>query len=88
MIAADIEALVKGTRSPRDPRSTATRSEAVAAVRASDPGLILADIQLADGSSGIDAVKDILGDHDVPVIFITRLPRAAADPGSGRSRPS
>ena len=35
---------------------------------------MLADIQLADGSSGIDAVKDILGKYDVPVIFITAFP--------------
>ena len=45
--------------------------EAVARHR---PGLVLADIQLADGSSGIDAVKDILGRFDVPVIFITAFP--------------
>ena len=38
------------------------------------PGLILADIQLADGSSGIDAVNDILGEGDIPVIFITAYP--------------
>ena len=38
------------------------------------PDLILADIQLADGSSGIDAVKDILKSMDVPVIFITAFP--------------
>ena len=38
------------------------------------PGLVLADIQLADGSSGIDAVKDILQRLDVPVIFITAFP--------------
>ena len=38
------------------------------------PDLILADIQLADGSSGIDAVKDILARLDVPVIFITAFP--------------
>ena len=37
-------------------------------------GLVLADIQLADGSSGIDAVKDILKSMDVPVIFITAFP--------------
>ena len=37
-------------------------------------GLVLADIQLADGSSGIDAVKDILKKFDVPVIFITAFP--------------
>ena len=42
--------------------------------RSHRPGLVLADIQLADGSSGIDAVKDILGQFDVPVIFITAFP--------------
>ena len=38
------------------------------------PGLVLADIQLADDSSGIDAVKDILAEFEVPVIFITAFP--------------
>ena len=35
---------------------------------------MLADIQLADGSSGLDAVDDILAIDDVPVIFITAYP--------------
>jgi len=35
---------------------------------------VLADIQLADGSSGLDAVNEILGSFDVPVIFITAYP--------------
>jgi CheY-like chemotaxis protein len=35
---------------------------------------VLADIQLADGSSGLDAVDDILGVGSVPVIFITAYP--------------
>jgi CheY-like chemotaxis protein len=52
----------------------ATRTEAVDAVARRTPGLVLADIQLADGSSGIDAVKDILAKFDVPVIFITAFP--------------
>lgn len=51
-----------------------TRREAVEAAAKSAPGLILADIQLADNSSGIDAVKDILADMSVPVIFITAYP--------------
>ena len=38
------------------------------------PRMILADIQLADGSSGIDAVNDILSTHSIPVIFITAFP--------------
>jgi len=51
-----------------------TRKEAVDAARRTEPGLVLADIKLADGSSGIDAVKDILGSFSVPVIFITAYP--------------
>jgi len=51
-----------------------TRTEAVRLARQSRPGLVLADVQLADGSSGIDAVNDILTDLNVPVIFITAYP--------------
>jgi CheY-like chemotaxis protein len=52
----------------------ATRTEAVAKAMEQRPGLILADIQLADDSSGIDAVSDILASMSVPVIFITAFP--------------
>lgn len=51
-----------------------TRAEAIAVARDERPELVLADISLADGSSGIDAVKDILAEQDVPVIFITAFP--------------
>lgn len=52
-----------------------TRTEAVAlAKKGNKPGLILADIQLADGSSGLDAVNDLLKTFEVPVIFITAYP--------------
>ncbi|WP_019831637.1 response regulator [Sphingomonas sp. PR090111-T3T-6A] len=51
-----------------------TRDEAVTQAMARRPGLVLADIQLADDSSGIDAVKDILAQFEVPVIFITAFP--------------
>ena len=73
VIAADIEALVREL-GHKVLDIAATRSEAVEAVRRHAPGLVLADIQLADGSSGIDAVKDILGELDLPVIFITAFP--------------
>ena len=53
-----------------------TRAEAVALACAKRPGLVLADIQLADGSSGLDAVNEILQTFDVPVIFITAYPEA------------
>ncbi len=50
-------------------------AEAVAAIASSRPGgLILADIQLADGSSGIEAVNEILGSLSTPVIFVTAYP--------------
>jgi CheY-like chemotaxis protein len=51
-----------------------THAEAVKMARETQPELVLADISLADGSSGIDAVKEILEDIDVPVIFVTAFP--------------
>ena len=73
VIAADIEALVKEL-GHKVSDVAATRAEAAEAAARATPGLVLADIQLADGSSGIDAVKDILARLDVPVIFITAFP--------------
>ncbi len=73
IIAMDIETIVRDLG--HDVTGIAvTRDEAVEQARADKPGLILADIQLADDSSGIDAVADILKDYDVPVIFITAFP--------------
>jgi DNA-directed RNA polymerase specialized sigma24 family protein/CheY-like chemotaxis protein len=54
--------------------TAATRTQASEVVAKSKPGLVLADIQLADGSSGLDAVDDILSLGSVPVIFITAYP--------------
>ena len=51
-----------------------THREALKAVQHHQPGLILADIQLADGSSGLEAVNEILDAFEVPVIFITAYP--------------
>ena len=73
IISADIESLVKEL-GHRVTGTATTHDEAVDAVARHRPGLVLADIQLADGSSGIDAVKDILGQFNVPVIFITAFP--------------
>jgi CheY-like chemotaxis protein/DNA-directed RNA polymerase specialized sigma24 family protein len=73
IISADIESLVKELGHNVTATAT-THDEAVEAVARHRPGLVLADIQLADGSSGIDAVKDILKQFDVPVIFITAFP--------------
>ncbi|MDF1833281.1 MAG: response regulator [Alteraurantiacibacter sp. bin_em_oilr2.035] len=54
--------------------TAATRTQAQEVVADNRPGLVLADIQLADGSSGLDAVEDILAIDSVPVIFITAYP--------------
>lgn len=51
-----------------------THKEAVALAKTKRPGIILADIQLADGSSGLDAVNEMLNSFQVPVIFITAYP--------------
>lgn len=51
-----------------------TRADAVAAAEEQKPHLILADVQLADNSSGIDAVQDILKESNIPVVFITAYP--------------
>lgn len=73
LIAMQLEDLVRSLG--HDIAGTAaTRSQAVEAVARSKPGLVLADIQLADGSSGLDAVEDILQLCDVPVIFVTAYP--------------
>ena len=51
-----------------------TRDEALHAAKTWRPGLVLADIQLADGSSGLDTVNDILEHFEVLVVFITAFP--------------
>jgi DNA-directed RNA polymerase specialized sigma24 family protein/CheY-like chemotaxis protein len=73
LIAMDLEALVTelGHRAVHISR---TRADAVNAMREHRPGLVLADIHLADGSSGLDAVNEILAMCDVSVIFITAYP--------------
>ena len=51
-----------------------TKSEAISAVARHKPGLMLVDVQLADGTSGLDAVREILDSISIPVIFITAFP--------------
>jgi DNA-directed RNA polymerase specialized sigma24 family protein len=73
LIAMDIEGLVE--RLGHAVLGVArTHKEAVKLASGKRPGLILADIQLADGSSGLDAVNELLQSFNVPVIFITAYP--------------
>ena len=73
LIAMDIETILRDL-GHEVTGIAVTRDEAVSLAMDDRPGLILADIQLADDSSGIDAVKDIMAKFQVPVIFITAFP--------------
>jgi DNA-directed RNA polymerase specialized sigma24 family protein len=73
MIAMDLESIVEGL-GHKVMAVARTHAEAVKAIAHEKPGLVLADIQLADGSSGLDAVNEMLGSFQVPVIFITAYP--------------
>lgn len=73
IIAMDVEHIVRSLG--HDVAGIArTHNEAVALARRGGIGLVLADIQLADGSSGINAVNEILQNIELPVIFITAYP--------------
>jgi len=52
----------------------ASQTEAIAIFKKTLPGLILADIDLGAGGSGITAVTEILRMSSVPVIFVTAYP--------------
>ncbi|HXQ12197.1 MAG TPA: response regulator [Caulobacteraceae bacterium] len=73
VIATDIEALAREL-GHEVVGIAATHAEAIEVAARRRPGLVLADIQLADGSSGVDAAREILSRFDVPVIFITAFP--------------
>ncbi len=73
IIALDIENLVTELGHEVVAKAT-TRDEAVKQAHLKKPGLILADINLGEGGSGIDAVSEILASFDIPVIFITAYP--------------
>jgi CheY-like chemotaxis protein len=73
IIALDLENLVTEL-GHKVVATAATRAEAVAKAHSERPGLVLADINLGEGGSGIDAVAEILNSFDIPVIFITAYP--------------
>lgn len=74
LIALDLEQLVTDL-GHRVVRIARTADQAVEAVTRLKPGLVLADIHLADGSSGLDAVNEILRTFSLPVIFVTAFPQ-------------
>ena len=73
IIALDLENLVTEL-GHKVVGTAATAADAVKKAHAERPGLVLADINLGEGGSGIDAVAEILNSFDIPVIFITDYP--------------
>jgi CheY-like chemotaxis protein len=73
IIAMDLENLVSEL-GHKVVAIAATKDDAVAKAKSERPGLVLADINLGEGGSGIDAVSEILASFDIPVIFITAYP--------------
>lgn len=51
-----------------------THDDAITKCRLLQPALLLADVQLADGSSGAEAAEDISKFLDIAVVFITAFP--------------
>jgi DNA-directed RNA polymerase specialized sigma24 family protein len=74
LIALDLVQLVSDL-GHRVVRVARTAGEAIEATRRLQPGLVLADIHLADGSSGLDAVNEILRTVSLPVVFVTAFPQ-------------
>lgn len=73
VIAMDIAAIVRSI-GHTVVGVAATKDKAVMLAEEHRPGLVLADIQLKDGDSGITTVQEILTSIDVPVIFVTGFP--------------
>lgn len=72
LIALDLRRLLEGLG--HSVTIARTRDDALRAAAIVNPGLVIADIRLADGSSGLDAVNDLLDRLTVPVIFVTAFP--------------
>ena len=73
LIAMDIEQMVESL-GHKTVGIARTKDEALALYETHKPQMILADIQLADGSSGAEAISEILQKDKAAVIFITAYP--------------
>jgi DNA-binding LytR/AlgR family response regulator len=74
IIAKDIELIVSdlGHRVVGPAR---THEEALSLALKARPAVVVADVKLADGSSGIMAVDEMLKSIDAAVIFVTAVPQ-------------
>lgn len=73
LIALDLQHILEGL-GHKVSSIARTHKDALKAALTTKPGLVIADIRLADGSSGLDAVNDILRSFAVPVVFVTAFP--------------
>ena len=73
LIASHLESII-AEAGHRVVANATTAAQARILFEREQPNLVLSDVQLADGSSGIDAVDAIAQLSDVPVIFITAFP--------------
>jgi CheY-like chemotaxis protein len=79
LIARDLERIVRDLGHEVSCKAR-TRDEAVAYLDEKGVDLVLADMQLLDGSSGIDAVNDMIAARGgLPVVFITAFPAQLID---------
>jgi CheY-like chemotaxis protein/DNA-directed RNA polymerase specialized sigma24 family protein len=76
LIALDLKRVLEGLG--HSVAIARTRADALRAAALKNPGLVVADLRLADGSSGLDAVNDLLGSLTVPVVFVTAFPERLA----------
>ena len=72
-VAADLEAIVEDLGHTVVGMAT-TRANAVSLALEYRPDIILSDVQLADGSSGLEAATEIAEHHAAPTVFITAYP--------------
>lgn len=72
-VAADIASIIESL-GHQVVAKVATRRDAVAFATQHELELVLTDVQLAEGSSGIDAVDEILTLQELPVIYVTAFP--------------
>jgi DNA-directed RNA polymerase specialized sigma24 family protein/CheY-like chemotaxis protein len=76
LIALDLKSVLEGLG--HGVAIARTHQDALDAANAKRPGLVIADIRLADGSSGLDAVNELLCSFTVPVVFVTAFPERLA----------
>jgi CheY-like chemotaxis protein/DNA-directed RNA polymerase specialized sigma24 family protein len=54
--------------------TASTEAEAMRLFETTRPDLVLADVRLSDGSSGLDAARKIMSRDNTPVVFVTGHP--------------